>query len=133
MPYYSYRCKVCRKPFEVYLSYSEYGAAPVICLHCGSADVQRRINRVRIARSDDSRMDDYSDLEDLDGLENDPRALGRMMRKMSREAGEDMGPELGEVIDRLEAGQSPEDIEKALPDLGGDQDGFSEAGFGGDF
>jgi hypothetical protein len=31
--------------------------------------------------------------------------------------GEDAGPEFNEVIDRLESGQSPEDIEKSMPDL----------------
>jgi hypothetical protein len=41
-----------------------------------------------------------------------------MMRRMSNEMGEEMGPEFDEVIDRLETGQSPEEIEKALPDLG---------------
>ena len=56
----------------------------------------------------------------LAGLEEDPQALGRMMRKMSREMGEELGPEFDEVVDRLEKGQSPEDIEAALPDLGGD-------------
>lgn len=133
MPNYPYRCKDCNKRFEIFLSYSEYGTIPVVCTHCGSSNIERRISRVRIARSDDSRMDDYGDLDNLDGLEEDPRALGRMMRKMSREAGEEMGPELDEVIDRLEAGQSPEDIEKALPDLGTDDDGgFSSSGFGAD-
>ena len=42
------------------------------------------------------------------------------MRKMSNEVGEDMGPEFGEVVDRLEAGESPDDIEQTMPDLGGD-------------
>jgi hypothetical protein len=41
-----------------------------------------------------------------------------MMRKMSNEMGEEIGPEFNEVVDRLEAGQSPEDIEKDIPDLG---------------
>jgi hypothetical protein len=45
------------------------------------------------------------------------------MRKMSKEAGEDLGPEFNEVIDRLESGQSPEEIEKSLPDLGGEMPG----------
>jgi hypothetical protein len=44
-----------------------------------------------------------------------------MMRKMSAEMGEDLGPEFDEVVDRLEKGQSPEEIEEALPDLGGDE------------
>lgn len=58
------------------------------------------------------------DLSSLEGVEEDPRALGRMMRKMGSEMGEDLPPEFDEVVDRLEAGQSPEDIESALPDLG---------------
>ena len=32
--------------------------------------------------------------------------------------GEDLPPEFDEVVDRLEAGQSPEEIESAVPDLG---------------
>jgi hypothetical protein len=43
-----------------------------------------------------------------------------MMRKMSREMGEELGPEFDEVVDRLEKGQSPDEIEAALPDLGGE-------------
>jgi hypothetical protein len=49
-----------------------------------------------------------------------------MMRQMSSEMGEEMGPEFDEVVNRLEAGQSPEEIESAIPDLG-------EGGGGGDF
>jgi hypothetical protein len=62
-------------------------------------------------------MDDLVDPSGLEGLEDDPRALGKMMRKMRNEMGEDAGPEFNEVIDRLESGQSPEDIEKSMPDL----------------
>ena len=118
MPNYPYRCLSCKRRFEVFMTYAEYGQKPVHCIHCGSPQVQRRINRVRFARSEESRLDDLSDASDLDGLEDDPRALGKMMRKMSHEMGEDLGPEFGEVVDRLEKGQSPEDIEKDLPDLG---------------
>ncbi len=118
MPLYPYRCLNCNKRFEVFLSYQDYGVKPVHCPHCASEQVQRRIGRVRIAKSEDSRMDNLTDSSDLEGLENDPRALGKMMRKMGNEMGEEAGPEFDEVIDRLEAGQSPEDIEKAIPDLG---------------
>ncbi len=34
--------------------------------------------------------------------------------------GEDMGSEFDEVVERLEKGQSPEDIERELPDLSAD-------------
>jgi putative FmdB family regulatory protein len=132
MPSYEYRCLDCRRRFDVFMSYDEYGAIEILCAHCGSAKVQRKIGRIRIAKSEDSRLDglasDFSDPAALAGLEDDPKALGRMMRKMSNEMGEDMGPEFDEVIDRLEKGQSPEQIEEALPDLGGDD---SVGGFGG--
>jgi len=84
------------------------------------------MTRVRIAKSEESRMEslgDYSDPSALEGLEDDPQALGRMMRKMGNELGEEMPPEFDEVVDRLEKGQSPEEIESALPDLGADNSG----------
>lgn len=69
-------------------------------------------------------MDDFSMPSDFDGLDEDPRALGKMMRQMSSQMGEELGPEFDEVVDRLEKGESPDEIEKALPDLG-DGEGFS--------
>lgn len=127
MPYYPYRCLNCKKRFDIFMSYSEYGTLPVSCPNCQSQNVQRRINRVRIARSEDSRLENMSDIDDFDGLENDPRALGRMMRKMGQEMGEEVGPEFDEVIGRLEAGQSPEEIELALPDLGGGESDLGDS------
>lgn len=118
MPTYQYRCKDCHRRFEIFMTYSEYGSRPVNCTHCGSDEVERRIGRIRIARSEESRLENLADPSKLEGLEDDPRALGRMMREMSGELGEDMGPEFDEVIDRLESGQSPDEIEKTLPDLG---------------
>jgi hypothetical protein len=115
------------KRFEIFMSYSEYGTRPVTCPHCQSQNVQRRIDRVRIARSEESRLDSMSDFSDFDGLEDDPRQLGRMMRRMGQEMGEEVGPEFDEVIDRLEAGQSPEEIESAMPDLGGGDNDFAGA------
>jgi hypothetical protein len=56
----------------------------------------------------------------LEGIEDDPKALGKMIRTMSREGGDDLGPEFDEVVDRLESGQSPGEIEQALPALDDD-------------
>jgi len=80
--------------------------------------VQRRIGRIRVARSEESRLEKFSDIDNLDGIEDNPREMGRMMRRMGSEVGEELGPEFNEVINRLEKGQSPEEIEKELPDLG---------------
>ena len=126
MPYYDYICNSCRKPNRLFFTYAEYGEKEPICGHCQSNNLRRRIRRVALAKSEDTRMDAMMDESALAGLdEEDPRALGKFMRKMSREMGEDMGEEFDEVVDRLEKGQSPEDIEAAMPDLadGGD-DGF---------
>lgn len=122
MPNYEYRCLNCRKRFEVFMKFSDYGSQPVVCPYCKSENVQRKIGRVRVARSDESRMESMSDPSALAGLDEDPRALGRMMRQMRGELGEEMGPEFDEVVDRLEKGQDPEQIEKDLPDLGGGMD-----------
>lgn len=100
------------------MSYSEYGTRSVTCPHCGSSNVQRRINKVRIAHSNETRLADIANPSDLDAIDRDPRTLGRMMRQMSGEIGEEMGPEFDEVVSRLEKGESPEAIENAMPDLG---------------
>lgn len=112
------------------MRYEEYGKKAVHCPHCGSDQVQRKIGRIRVATNMESRLEDLDDPRTLDALEDDPRALGRMMRQMSHEVGEDMGPEFDEVINRLEAGQHPDDIEKELPDLG--MEGGPGGAMGGD-
>ncbi|MGB8212943.1 MAG: zinc ribbon domain-containing protein [Anaerolineales bacterium] len=128
MPFYDYTCLACHQRFDIFMPFSEYGTRPVTCPHCKSPSVRRGIPRVRVAKSDDSRMEalssDFSDPSALAGLENDPQAMARMMRKMGSEMGEEMPPEFGEVVDRLEKGQSPDEIEKELPDLGGAADGM---------
>ena len=121
MPTYDFICNACEKRFEIFLTFSEYGKKTVHCAHCESTNVRRRMTKVRIARSDESRMESAAnDFSGLEGLEDDPKALGRMMRKVGGEMGEDLPPEFNDVVDRLEAGQSPEEIESALPDLGAD-------------
>jgi putative FmdB family regulatory protein len=124
MPTYDFICNNCNQRFDVFLTYSEYGKKTVTCAHCGSKDVRRRMTRVRVAKSEESRVESMADdFPGFEGLENDPKAMGQMMRKMEKEMGEEMPPEFDEVVDRLESGQSPEDIEKAIPDLGGADSG----------
>jgi putative FmdB family regulatory protein len=124
MPTYDFICNDCQKRFEVFLTYAEYGKKAVQCVHCQSANVRRRMTKVRIAKSDESRMESAAeDFTGLEEIEDDPKALGRMMRKMGKEMGEELPTEFNEVVDRLEAGQSPEEIESAIPDLGLDDAG----------
>jgi putative FmdB family regulatory protein len=118
MPYYDYQCLDCSKRFQKFLTYAEYGTVPVECPKCRSLNIRRRIGKIRVLRSDQSRMESLADPDNLADLDEDPRALGRMMRSMSHEVGEEMPPEFDEVVDRLEAGQNPDEIERSMPDLG---------------
>jgi putative FmdB family regulatory protein len=127
MPIYEYRCQTCQRRFSVFWrTFSATDHDKVICKRCGSHKVTRLVSRVRVLRSEESRMENLSDPNswgDLD--ENDPKSMGRFMRKMMKEIGDeadDLGPEFEEVVDRLEAGQDPESIEQDMPDLLGSAD-----------
>jgi putative FmdB family regulatory protein len=119
VPFYDYKCVDCGHRFEQFISYQDYEKSKVACPACHQMRVIRRISRVRMNKSEESRMSDLANPESLEGIDDDPQRLGRMMRKMSSEMGEDMGPEFNEVVGRLEKGEAPEQIEKELPDLGG--------------
>jgi putative FmdB family regulatory protein len=120
MPIYEYRCQACRRRVTIFLrSFAEAANSATQCPRCGSNNLERMVSRVAVLRSEESRLDtlaDPSSLGDLD--ENDPKSVARWMRKMGTETGEDLGDEFHEVVDRLEAGENPEEIEKTMPDLG---------------
>ena len=127
MPIYEYRCQSCQNKVGVRLSYAEYGVKQPVCPVCGSKNLKRAIGRVRIAKSEDRRLDDMADpsfLGDVD--ESDPKSIGRALKKMGKEMGEDLPPEFDEITTRLEAGEDPESTEKSMPELG------SGEGAGGD-
>jgi len=123
MPVYEYICGGCGRRVRLSMSYAEYDQAVPACPFCASVALRRRVGRVSLARSESLRLDDLSDDRALSGLEgDDPRALGRYMRQMSHEVGEDMGAEFDEVVGRLESGESPESIEASMPAAGNDGD-----------
>lgn len=136
MPIYEYRCDDCRRRVSIFWrTISEAQAGSATCPRCGGSELTRLVSRVRVIRSEDSRADDMSDMSDFPDLdENDPRSLGRWMRKMKDEMGseidDEMGGEFDEVVGRLEAGEDPESIEQSMPDLMG---GAGGEDMGGDF
>jgi putative FmdB family regulatory protein len=119
MPTYDYLCRDCGNHNSIYQAYEEYGVVPVVCRYCSSEKLERIIGRIRVARSEESRIESLADPSawgDFD--ESDPRSMAKMMRKMGNEMGEEIPPEFDEAIDRLEAGENPDEIEKSMPDLG---------------
>lgn len=109
MPIYEYRCNRCQRYSSHFVRSFSVAVEPH-CHHCGSADLTRLVSRFAVVRSEDDRLDEMADpgrFGDVD--ESDPRSLARWARRFGREMGEDMGPEFDEMVDRLEAGEMPED------------------------
>lgn len=131
MPIYEYACLDCRKRVSVFFrTIGEANDDDARCPDCNGSQLHRLVSRVRMLRTEESRMDDMADDPSLlAGLESeDPRALAGFMRRMSDEMGEPMDPEMNEVIGRLESGESPESIEESMPEFGGGDDlgGFDD-------
>ena len=149
MPIYEYRCGKCgSRQSKFWRSMSAVKEDTLTCAKCGSKKLSRLVSRVRMMRgtsggSDGAGMGAGAGADGPDGMggmdeslmremesmdENDPRALGRLMRKMAAASGEDLGPEFGEVVGRLEKGEDPERIEREMGDVfGADADGMAES------
>lgn len=124
MPIYEYTCQDChRRVSLLWRSFTDAESRQAVCPRCGGSNLTRLISRVAVLRSENSRLDSLTDPAVPGGLdEDDPKSLARLMRQMADETGEELGPEFEEVIGRLEAGEDPESIDRAMPDLGGADD-----------
>lgn len=132
MPIYEYYCADCRRRVSVFFrTFSEASDAAARCPRCEGGHLRRLVSRVAVLKSEESRLDDMADPSFMAGLEQeDPRALAGFMRKMSDEMGEPLDAEMSEMVERLERGESPEEIEKSMPELSAAPDGM---GGGDDF
>ena len=121
MPIYEYRCAVCDRRSSIFVRTMTTTLRPK-CEHCGNAKLSRLMSKFAL-RKRSGGSDDLDDLgrgmDDVD--ENDPRSVARWARRMREESGEDPGPEFDQMIDRIEAGESPEDV-MGDGDNGGDDD-----------
>lgn len=120
MPIYEYYCQDCHKIYQFFVR-SIINHSPPECPKCGRSELERRMSRFAVTLNEDSRLEKLADPSRMAGLdENDPKSLARWMKKMSRELGEeDLGPEFHEMIDRMEAGEDPEEIERTMGMSGG--------------
>ena len=114
MPIYEYVCLDCGRKFTLFkLNIVEKDEDR--CPYCGSTNIKKLVSRVRFVMSEDERLEKLADPSNWSGLdENDPKSIAKFMKKMGNELGEDLGPEFEEVVDRLEKGESPEDIERSM-------------------
>ncbi len=143
MPIYEFYCLDCHTVFNFFSSRIDTAASPA-CPRCERAGLQRKPSRFATfsqttnSDTDDDPMDglDESRLEgameslmhEMGGMENeeDPRAMGHMMRRFSELSGLEMGDRMEELIVRMEAGEDPESLEQ---EMGGELDGEGAADF----
>src|SRR5512136_2868326 len=98
MPIYEYRCEGCGKISEFLVIRTDETFIPQ-CKRCKSKKMSRILSRVRVVRSEESRLENLADPSkwgDLD--EKDPKSMARMMKRMGKELGEDV-ENVDEMID----------------------------------
>jgi len=83
--------------------------------------MSRLLSRVRVLRSEESRLESLSDPSKWGGLnENDPASVARWMKRMSREVGEDLSDEeIDQMVDETmeETKSGRDDVESDNPDM----------------
>lgn len=122
MAIYEYGCPRCRKIFSFLVRGP--GGKEFKCPRCGSSGLKRIYSSFAVTRSEESRLERLADPANFSGLdENDLRSMARLMRKMAREAGEELDDEMREVVERLEAGEDPRKLEDMMG--GGGEDGYT--------
>ncbi len=111
MPIYEYRCEDCGRISEFLVIRTDEKLTPR-CNRCKSERMSRVVSRVRVVRSEESRIESLADPSkwgDLD--EKDPRSMAKMMKRMGKEMGEDMDMDTDEMEQAIEeemAGPKPE-------------------------
>jgi putative FmdB family regulatory protein len=104
VPVYEFACNTCGAKVSVFtrsISASVEGK----CERCGSTDLQRLISRVAVLRSGGGM-----DLDNLDNLDpGDPKAMAAWARQMQQEMGPEAAPEMEDMIQRLERGETLDD------------------------
>ncbi len=100
MPIYEFRCEDCGKVSD-FLVRSVSEPLDPVCTYCKSRRMTRLISRVRVIRSEESRLESLADPSRWGGLdENDPASVARWMKKMGREMGEDVSDEeIDQMVD----------------------------------
>lgn len=140
MPIYEYYCPDNHTVYQFFAKTLAQGATIPRCPDNPAFGMQKMVSGFAITKggasdapppaagsgaegADDPRMEAAmaameSEFSHVD--ENDPRAMGRMMRRMAELTGEKLDGEMEEVVRKLEEGADPDSLEEQL---GGDATG----------
>jgi len=103
MPIYEYECGECRRRVSLLIRTLTAAETPA-CPRCGSTALTRLMSRFATVKSEDARLESLADSSafgDLD--ENDPASVARMMKKMGREFGDELGEDFESAVDEAMA------------------------------
>jgi len=135
MPIYEYYCPNNHTIYQFYAKTLAQGQRIPKCPHNPAFEMRKLLSSFAVtsggksddpgptdtsatgSAEEDSRMEaamnamekEFSNVD-----ENDPRALGRMMRRMSEITGEKIDGEMEDVVRRLEEGEDPESLEEEM-------------------
>jgi putative FmdB family regulatory protein len=130
MPVYEFYCTDCHTIFN-FLSRRVSTDKLPSCPRCGRPALERQVSVFAISKNldeppqglpdfDDAKIEQAmmalaGDFEKID--EDDPKAMANLMRKLSSMTGMELGEGAEEALNRLEAGEDPEQIESEMGDL----------------
>lgn len=135
MPIYEYLCRDCHTVYQFFSRTTSPQAEPACPKVPGHRALERQMSGFAFHGSAPKTSPEggagdspevAAQLEQLMGQmqgidENDPRAMGRLMRRMSEITGEGMDdPALEEAVRRLEGGEDPERVEELMESAGTD-------------
>ncbi len=142
MPIYEFFCPDCNTIYNFFSPKVDTQKKPA-CPKCPRQELERWLSPFSTLRKSKGGAEDedypLSDIdedkmeramaalaqeaESLD--EEDPRQAAQLMRKLSDMTGLNLGPAMEEAIQRMEAGQDPEEIEAEMGDLLEEADPFA--------
>ncbi len=132
MPIYEFYSPDTNKVYSFFARSLAQGKNSPRCPDKPGATMERMISRFAVTGKASEKSDAAQDASDprmervmaemeremsgLDESHPDPRALGRMMRKMTEATGQAMPKEMEQMIRRLESGEDPEKLEEEFGD-----------------
>ncbi|MCU0734346.1 MAG: zinc ribbon domain-containing protein [Methylotetracoccus sp.] len=134
MPIYEFYCQDCHTVFNFFSRRVDTEKRPA-CPKCQRPEIDRRVSLVTVLKGGgQGGGDEKGELPDFDEAkmeralqamagefeqagEDDPRAMGRLMRKFIDSAGMKLGSGMEEALRRLESGEDPDRIESEMGDV----------------
>ena len=136
MPIYEYYCDQSNVIFNFYSARVNTTKIPD-CPKCGKKELSKQISTfATISKTKEEGADQFSGLDEskmehaFESLmreaehinEDDPKQMASLMRKFTSQSGVHLGDSMEEAISRMESGENPEDVEKEMGELLGEED-----------